>query len=213
MGGLIDTAGNTWGNRFFFSYTGGTPSGSDLTAVVGAVHTAWTNRLAPNMLTGETLTTIIVEDLSSASGGSAEFTGSESGTATGGQLQADVAAVINHQVTRRYRGGRPRIYLRAGITSDLATPAQFTDTFITNLGAAWHNFVTDILSLSGAGITLQDLVNVSYYEGFTVVTNPVTGRSRNVPTKRTTPLVDPIIGSNLQKRIGSQKRRRGKAVA
>jgi hypothetical protein len=50
-------------------------------------------------------------------------------------------------------------------------------------------------------------VNVSYYNGFTVVTNPTTGRARNVPTLRGTPVVDTVTGIVARVQVGSQRRR------
>ena len=43
--------------------------------------------------------------------------------------------------------------------------------------------------------------------GFTVITNPITHRARNVPTLRTTPAVDAVSGTIARLRVGTQRRR------
>jgi hypothetical protein len=50
-------------------------------------------------------------------------------------------------------------------------------------------------------------VNLSYYKGFTNVTNS-SGRERAVPTYRDAALVDPVTGYFGKAIMGSQRRRR-----
>jgi hypothetical protein len=58
---------------------------------------------------------------------------------------------------------------------------------------------------AGAG-TLSH-VSLSYFSGFTVITSPTTGRARNVPTVRSSPLIDPVVTLKTQTSIGTQRRR------
>ena len=57
-------------------------------------------------------------------------------------------------------------------------------------------------------LRVVDQVNVSYYEGFEVVTDLRTGRSRDVPQLRPGgPAVDKITGFSINPKLGSQRRR------
>jgi hypothetical protein len=47
---------------------------------------------------------------------------------------------------------------------------------------------------------------VSWFSGNTVFITS-TGRGRNIPTKRVTPLVDVIVNSTVATKVGSQRKR------
>lgn len=65
-----------------------------------------------------------------------------------------------------------------------------------------------MLTHTPSTLRLINQVNVSYYEGFEVVTDPVTGRSRNVPQLRPGgPVVDKITGFSINPKLGSQRLR------
>jgi hypothetical protein len=74
--------------------------------------------------------------------------------------------------------------------------------------SGWQAFVAAILAVSSLSITLSNVINISYFSGFTVFTTP-SGRARNIPTPRLVPLKDPITGSLVNQKIGSQRRRLG----
>ncbi|MGO9750265.1 MAG: hypothetical protein ACLP8S_05560 [Solirubrobacteraceae bacterium] len=65
-----------------------------------------------------------------------------------------------------------------------------------------------LLTHTPATFRLIGQVNVSYYEGFQVVTDPLTGRSRNVSQLRSEgPVVDRITGFSINPKLGSQRGR------
>ena len=195
------------GSRVYFSYTGSAPSTADLNSLATAVSTAWGAHIGTQLTSNESLHGVIVTDLSSDTGAIGEWTGTIDGTGSGDNLQASIATLINHQITRRYRGGRPRTYVRMGQEIDLEGTNEWTDDYLAAALTVWEAFVAQVLATTGIGISLSDIVNISYYKGFTPVLNPITGRTRDVPTIRDTPLVDPIVLSVVAKKLGSQRRR------
>lgn len=201
-----DNASIEAGSRFYLSYSGGTPNSTDLTAIANEAATTFTATLGQSVNSNESLHNVTVVDLSSALGAEGVWTGTEAGNVAGASLPASTCGVMNHTIARRYRGGRPRTYIRIGSTAQLTGTNQWEPSFISATGNNWHNWVNNILGTSGISVSLTDIVNVSWYEGFTVFTTP-SGRSRNIPKLRTTPLVDNISLSTLATKLGSQRRR------
>lgn len=194
------------GSRFYVAYTGGPPNTTDLNTLASDVASGWSTNFASLVQNLESLHGVIIEDLSSPTGAVGTWTGTEAGSSTGNQLPASACVLVNHQVNRKYRGGKPRTYMRGGSTNNLLGTNEWQTAFQTSFLAAWRAFVSGILATASLSITLTNVVNVSYYEGFTVYTTPG-GRARNVPTLRTKPVVDVITNSSVQAKIGSQRRR------
>jgi hypothetical protein len=201
-----DDASILAGSRFFLSYTGAEPGSGDLNTLSTDVSAAWGSHIAPLVITTEHLVDIISTDLSSDTGAIGQWTGSIAGTTGGASLPANACAVVNHGIARRYRGGRPRTYLRCGTAGTLNGTNEWTTTFQGQVLAGWEAFIAEVLALTGFGFTIQAIVNVSWYSGNTVFTTP-TGRARNIPVARTTPIVDDITGSSVALKVGSQRRR------
>lgn len=156
---------------------------------------------------GTLLTGVKVTDLSSSSGGVGEHSQSTAGTGNVASLPGGTSVLVNYLINRRYRGGKPRSYFPWGSETEMATRQSWVGTFITDCTSALTTYFAAVIGLVVGGTTLTSHVNVSYYEGFTVVTNPVTGRSRNVPKLRTTPVVDDILSWSVSAKPGSQRRR------
>jgi hypothetical protein len=114
---------------------------------------------------------------------------------------------MNFKVGRRYRGGKPRIYLPWGSASDQATLNQWTSGFISSAATAWTNFITAIAAAPWSGASGLKQVNVSFYSGFTNETGP-SGRARAVSTPRAgSAVVDDIIAHSLNTIYGVQRSR------
>jgi hypothetical protein len=201
-----DNASVEAGSGFYVTYTGGAPSASDLNSLATSVSTEWGTHMAPITLNSEGLHGVIITDLSSDTGSVGEWTGDVAGSLGGSPNIASAAVVVNHQIDRRYRGGRPRTYVRAGTEGVLEGTNEWTSDFITDALEAWEAWIAAILATTGVGVTLTNIVNVSFYHGNTVFTTP-TGRARNIPTLRDTPVVDPIVASSVATKVGSQRRR------
>lgn len=189
-----------------FRYSGGPPNATDATSFASSIFSAMA---AESTYWGSdiSLTEVIVTDLSSTSGAQGHQSGSTAGGRTPGGLDNGTAVVVDYFINRRYRGGKPRSYLPFGVGSDLTSRVQWDGAFVTAVEGALSTFFSAVIGLSHGTTTITDHISISYFSGFTVVSSPTTGRSRNVPTRRTTPLVDTITGFTVSSRPGSQRRR------
>jgi hypothetical protein len=190
-----------------FSYTGGPPSGANLVAMANSAIAAANSNYIGIMGDSVSIGGCIITDLTSATSATGVGTTAGSAGTRGTTLLAPgTAVVVAHTIARRYRGGHPRSYFPFGISTDILTTGLWASGFITSVQADFAAWVTAVLA-SGAGCTVAQLVNVSYYAGFISSQNPVTGRWRNIPRTRVTPVVDTVTGSVARTKIGSQRRR------
>jgi hypothetical protein len=198
----------TVGTVLHFAYTGGPPSAVDATALAAFIGGAAGTFFPAVMDTETTLTEVGVTDLTSPTSafGSAPFTAV--GTRTGGILPASTCVLVNLPISRRYRGGKPRAYFPWGTATDLLTPQQWVAASVTNFTFALQSFLTAVVGHTEGTTVVGDVVNISYYEGFTVVTNPITGRARNVAKPRTVAIApDPVLDFTINTKPGNQRRR------
>jgi hypothetical protein len=197
----------SWSNALHFAYTGGPYGGSSLTSLAGTTATAWGADMAPQVDTVTSLTGVTITDLSSKSGGVGQVSVSTPGTHVGSPLPDSACVLVNWLISRRYRGGKPRTYFPGGVQTVLnADGRTWTAAFISAFGIGLSNFLQAIFTNPDAVVGLQSC-QVSYYSGFTPVTNQITGRVKNVPNIRTTPVVDLINSTSVQPLLGSQRRR------
>lgn len=195
------------GSRFYLSYTGSAPSAANCATLGGDVATAWGTDLASLIHSDYTLTEVDVLDIATRSGASSVSTVSVPGTRAGTPMSLNTCTNIEFDIARRYRGGKPRIFLPAGVQGDLQTLASWTSSFITACNTGITDFMAALEALSiGSMGTLQH-VNLSYYSGFTNHTS-TSGRERAVPTYRPTALHDNVEGYSTKAIVGSQRRRR-----
>ena len=192
--------------RHFFRYSGPAPTSAQCVSFAADIYGLMA-AMAGQWGAGTELIGCKVEDLSSHTGGVGEHAQVTNGTRTGGILSAGTAVLTNYIVGRRYRGGKPRSYWPMFTSTDLSGRQTWNGTAETNLDSDLSTFFAGVIGLTQGSTTITGHVNVSYYSGFTVVTNPVTGRARNVPTLRGTPLVDDILSYATSGRPSSQRRR------
>lgn len=194
-------------SRSFWQYTSGPPTNSDCNAMA-AYLTATTlpgvaNRWHPDVASrGVTIT-----DLTSSTAAQGESLVTTVGTRTGTELPAGTCALLNFTVARRYRGGKPRLYLPLGTSTDMATTQTWDSTLISNAESLWSDIAADIFAHFPGPTSIAQQVSVSYYEGFRAFTTP-SGRVKNISTLRTGgPLVDPVTNFSCNPRFASQRRR------
>lgn len=190
----------------YWTYTGTCNNQTDLDSFTDAISTAVLNRFAPLMETSVTYTENETMDLSSNTGLTSIDSNAAVGSRSGTRLAPGTAALVNHGISRRYRGGKPRSYFPFGVSADIQTSGTWASAFATAVSSAVVGYIGDVVG-SYSAFTVVSLANVSYYEGSTVVISPTTGRARNVPTRRATPIVDDIVSSVCSQTIGSQRRR------
>jgi hypothetical protein len=198
-------------NRFHVVYAGSAPTVDEITTFAYAIGTAWTANLKPLAWTGYNTTQITATDLTSDIASTATVPYADSGSRAGPELSASACVVLSQLIDRRYRGGHPRNYWCWGVQSDLSSPQTWSPDFVAECAAAFTPFINAVLAAawSGAGALLA--VSVGYYQNFTVVINPVTGRARNKPTLIPSPVpgpyVDLVTGYRVRPSVGSQRRR------
>jgi hypothetical protein len=178
-----------------------------LNAFASSIRALWATDMAPLHGVSVNLDAVNIEDLTSATAAVGTSAGLTAGTRAGTQMPAGVAVVNAYKISRRYRGGHPKSYFPAFTNTDISTAQLWVTASVNAFNAGWAAFKTGILALSSGGCTITNQVNVSYFKGFTVITNPVTGRARNLPTPRAVPVVDQIISSACDTVPGSQRRR------
>lgn len=193
-------------NRVFFRYTGGAPGNAAMTTFAGSVAAQWASHLAALANTNISLIQTEAVDLTSASGALGVDNTVHAGTRAGEVMPAGTAVLINGDIQRRYRGGKPRTYFPGGVPNDLIDGQNWTAAFLASMTAGWGGFISGVAAAPPAGTTIPAQCFVSYYHGFTVFTGS-TGRARNVSTPRPTPIVDDGLNFSVNGRVASQRRR------
>jgi hypothetical protein len=195
------------GSRFFLSYSGAAPTAGNCITLAGDIAALWNTDLAPIIVSNFSLTEVDVQDIATDSGASGQWTGSHPGSFSGLEIPFSAANNVEYGISRRYRGGKPRMFLPPPSQSAMATGGQWTDTFLTDVTNQVPAFFSGVEALTVGSMGTLDHVNLSYYKGFTNVTNS-SGRERAVPTYRAAALVDTVESYIPKREIGSQRRRR-----
>lgn len=198
-------------DRIFFQYAGAGPNATDLTTLAGTISAAWNTNMVPQTNASLTLTQIMLTDLASNVGQQVPVTVSRVGTLLGNALPDGTAMVIKFKVARRYRGGHPRFYLAGRVQGDLATLNSWVTGTATTVAAAFQSFITACEATPPTNIGTMTHVNVSYFAGFTATQFP-TGRFRNIPKQRTSPVVDAVTAYSVNGLVASQRRRNSQSA-
>lgn len=194
--------------RWFLTYTGGPPSAADLNSICQQAYT----HFATDCIGLFPASTAIIElhaiDLDSSSGAEGSYSTTTVGTRVGATLAAGTAVLVNQPIARRYRGGKSRTYWPFGVAADLTDAQDWSSGFITSVQGNLETYYGHLVGLTHGSTVLATLVNVGYYHGFTAVTNPITGRTRDVPTPKAGPITpDLILGIDPKTKVASQRRR------
>lgn len=200
--------GNEWGNRFYLGYSGSAPTGANCVTLAGDIAAAWATHIAPLVNPSQALEEVDVLDISTLTGLSGQWTGNNAGSeGSGNNLPVQCSSNIEFDIARRYRGGKPRIYLPPPSSGVQASASKWSNSFVTSLNNGFSAFQTEIAALSVGAMGTLSHVNVSYYQGYTNVEIPGS-RAYAQPKYRTTALVDTITGYSAKAEISSQRRRR-----
>lgn len=194
-------------SNFFHSYTGGHPSISDCNAIASAVNTNWSTNIKAYLASAYKLAQVEVFDLSSNTAASGIYLSNTSGGLSGQQNPASVSTLLHHQIARRYRGGKPRTYMPYGITTHVGSGNQWLSTYVTSFQTAVQAFIAANATITSGTTVLGGHVNVSYYSGYTWVPVGTSGRTKQTPTVRSTPLVEAIMTTTVSPNFGSQRKR------
>lgn len=192
--------------RFFIKYSGSAPSDADMVTYATAIGTAFDDNLASLMSTQYHCIECISTDLSSPTAAEGAGTFDSPGTRSGTTIPASLCLLEKLHVARRYRGGHPRTYWPFGVAADQEDAQTWDSSFLTAAATALSAWDAALTALDIGSATTVSQVNVSYYNGFTVHTG-VTGRARNVPTVRSSPVIDTITAASVATGMASQRRR------
>lgn len=204
--GMTVGADLTTGWHMFFSYGPTPPTSAQLNTAALSVTNQYVTYLAQHAHLDTILTSCVMTDLSSPSGGVGESTGAAAGGLGGDIMPASAAMLVNLHLVRRYRGGKPRIYIPTGVPGNLTSAQQWSSTFLTAYHADFTQFVTGCTNAINVFGTGAGLVNVSYYDGGEWRQDQ-NGNYHRVPTPRASPHVDAITSWTLNTTLGSQRRR------
>jgi hypothetical protein len=100
--------------------------------------------------------------------------------------------IFNMHISRRYRGGKPRVYFPLGSATDMADPQHWTAAFLTSAGNAFNAVNNALQAFTSPTINTPALANVSYYSGGSL---------------RSAPVVDLVSTTSANSIPGSQRRR------
>lgn len=202
-----DAAGNLAGNRIFLSYSGAAPTPGNCTTIAGDIAAAWASELAAQVTDNYALVEVDVLDIASLTGNSGQWTGQNNGGDSSGTIPSSVATNIEFGISRRYRGGKPRMFLPPPGTDALQNSRAWTSAYVTSCNTAVRAFFTAVEAISVGAVGTLNHVNLSYYTGFKNITNS-SGRERAVPQYRDSALLDSIESYSVKGTVGSQRRRR-----
>ena len=205
------TSINKMGSRFFITVNAGGASGGVLNAIAADIAGAWTTHLAPEVTTNIALTEVDILDITTDMGNSGLWTGSAAGSRSGTEPNLQCPVNVQYTISRRYRGGKPRMYIPAFSTSDQLDASHWGSSALSGLQTAFGGFFTEVKAISESGTTVSNHISLSYYEGFHNIANS-SGREYAAPTYRTTPVQDIVLGYNPKAEMGSQRRRRVSSV-
>lgn len=194
-------------SRFYLSYSGSAPTAANLNTLATDIANAWNTDLAVVASVEWSLTEVDILDITTETGASGLAHVNFAGTVSGAQEPAQVAINVEYKIARRYRGGKPRIFLPPAGVSQTVDAAHWQPSFVTQVNTQVAAFFAAVEAFAvGSEGTLQH-VNLSYYKGFTNVTNS-SGRTRAAPKYRDQALLDTVTGYSCKSELGSQKRRR-----
>jgi hypothetical protein len=180
-------------SRIFLEYSGVAPTAAQLVTLADVFMTSFGTNIAEWFSESNSIESVEMTDLSSPTSAFGESTAAAiEGTRAGQALPGATCVLINYGLDRRYRGGHPRSYVPALISTDLNTEQTWTSATLGDFLTAWTTFAESAVGSEWSGGGTITNVNVSFFEGFTPVQNPITLRYRNVPKVRVTPLVDII---------------------
>lgn len=193
-------------NIFHCAYTGSAPTDAELITLAGVVAGNWAAHLGTQLVEDLTLTGVSLTDLTSPTSAAVDVPFGVTGGMSGEGVPNGSAAVVSRHIARRYRGGHSRVYIPGAPIGELLTEMKWQTAWLTNVQDDWALLEGSIPGNLWSGATSGTPCSVSYYEGFTPHLYP-SGRYRNVPNLRGTPLVDPVTLYQANPKCASQRRR------
>lgn len=190
---LWTQAGVPAANVLHIGYTGGPPVTSDLVSLGEQLNTDfWPSDMSALFSTATTFVGFRCTDLSSSTGAVGEFADGSTGTDELGDNPAQACMLVNFGITRRYRGGHPRMYLPALGRNALATPSTWSTAAVSAATTVISAMLADMVSHTFGSIVTTGFVCVSYIDA---------------GAPRVDPLVEPITAGVVSGLMATQRRR------
>jgi len=195
------------GSRFFLSYEGAAPTPGNCATIAGDIAAAWASHISALVSTQWHLTEVDVLDIATYSGASGSWEGSNAGSNGTTPPPANCAINVEFDIARRYRGGKPRMFLPPGDISDTTDAGHWSTGFITSVNTDFAAFMAAVEAISVGAVGVLAHVNLRYYSGFKNIENS-SGRMRAVPQYLPAATLDTIQAYSAKVLVGSQRRRR-----
>jgi hypothetical protein len=168
---------------------------------------AWGSHIAPVLGSNAILDEVDVLDITDSSGLSGQAHPSIAGANPSPFNPWQVAMDVEFNIAHRYRGGKPRCFLPPPTQASNLDQVTWSPSTVTSFNSAMAAFTAAITALTSGTTVLNNHIMLSYFHGFTNITNS-SGRTRAVPTYRPTALHYNVLGYSAKALMGSQKRRR-----
>ena len=195
------------GSRFYMDFSGGRPTIADCVALATDCSNSWAAHLASLMATIGGLLSVTATDVTDSTGFEGTYTHTQPGTRSGNPPDYSACAQINFKIGRGYKGGKPKIFLPFGITTDLASGQEWNTTFTNAVDAGWTAFIAALTGATSGTTVVGVQRNVSYFSGHTPNSDTSIWAPRNMPNPRATAKTDPMVAHATRLTIGSQRRR------
>jgi hypothetical protein len=164
--------GTGWLNGFYLRYAGAAPSNANLDALCSTALGAYATNFLPLCNNNVALSGATAQDLTNAASSTGSATNTSPGTRGAAALTSQAACVVSWKINVRYRGGHPRTYLPAGITTDLTAGHLWTGTFVTAAVTAALAFRTALNGITVGGATWS-MIALSYHRNNVALNPPV----------------------------------------
>ena len=182
-------------DRIHWLYQNGPPSPGDLNSFATALRGQISNNFIPLVGAGVHLTNVRAIDIAASTGQEGLATGDTLGERPGAVLTAITCVLVSGRITRRYRGGRPRIYFPAGVQTDLSNSSVWDPAIVTAVQNAWQAVLNAIQGQTFGSFTINNWANVARTVD-KIVQNPRK--------------VEPVVSFTVKNIPGTQRRRYGR---
>jgi len=179
-------------NVKYVKYSGTAPTAGACAAIAALLGDAWWPDVEAYYTTHDELTAVRVTDLATDTGAQGSAALALTGSDDNPSVPSNACVLVNHTISRRYRGGHPRTYYPPGGVDWMATQQTWTPDLVTAFGNAEAAYALAASTFSESGCEGVYNVNVSY-------------RTGDAP--RVDPVVDQITGSTVASIIRTQRRR------
>jgi hypothetical protein len=172
-----------------------------------ALGNSWSTNIALLVHQDWSLNEVDVLDIATYTGHSSKVSMSHPGGYTGATIPASAAANIEFLISRRYRGGKPRMFSPPPGNTAMQSAGLWLPGFLPQWQTGMTAFIAAVVGQTFGSIVIQHHINLSYYHMFDNVTDS-SGRIHAAPRYKATATSDIITGYALKQVIGSQRRRR-----